>query len=116
MTIDETQVVRLEEIGGPTLVVGLIDIVLQELPGRVAGVRAALERQDREALGAAAHSVVSGTGHFGAFGLSDLARETEQASSGGDWPGLAESVTRLEALADTFLAYLARERARRVPA
>lgn len=115
MTIDESQVDRLEEIGGPGLVVSLIDIVLQELPGRIAGVRAALTRRDRETLGAAAHSVVSGTGHFGAFGLSDLARETEQAAPRGDWTALADTVTRMEALADTFLAYLARERARRAP-
>ena len=65
MTIDESQVVRLEEIGGPALVVNLIDIVLQELPGRIAGVHSALARRDHAALGSAAHSVVSGTGHFG---------------------------------------------------
>ncbi len=116
MTIDESQVVRLEEIGGPALVVNLIDIVLQELPGRLAGVHSALAGRDHAALGSAAHSVVSGTGHFGAFGLSDLAREIELAAPRGDWPALAESVARLEALTATFLAYLARERARRVPA
>jgi hypothetical protein len=116
MTIDESQVVRLEEIGGPRLVVSLIDIVLQELPARVAGMRAALLVQDRQTLGAAAHSVVSGTGHFGAFGLSDLARETELASAAGDWLLLADAVARIEAHTDDFLAFLARERARRVPA
>ena len=111
--IDESQVERLEEIGGAALVVSLIDIVLQELPARIAGVRAALLGQDRERLGSAAHSVVSSTGHFGAFGLSDVARETELAAAQSDWPTLAESVGRLEGLAEDFLAYLARERARR---
>jgi HPt (histidine-containing phosphotransfer) domain-containing protein len=116
VTIDDSAVVRLEEIGGPSLVISLIDLVLQELPPRVAGVRAALEEQDRTALGLAAHNVVSGTGHFGAFELAALAQQTERAAAGSGWPALAELVARLEQLAEEFLAYLARERARRVPA
>lgn len=115
MTIDESAVVRLEQIGGPALVISLIDLVLQELPARIAGVRAALAEQNREALGSAAHRVVSSTGHFGAFELAELAQQTERGSAGSDWPSLAESVARLEQLTEVFLAYLARERARRVP-
>lgn len=113
MKLDPSAIARLEEIGGPALVRGLIDLVLQELPSRVARIHEAVGRRDPGELGSAAHSLVSTTGNFGAFELADLARQTERSAPGADWPRLERLAAEIEVLAQEFLAHLAAERARR---
>lgn len=104
--MDPTAVRRLEEIGGSTLVITLVALVLEELPPRLARVHAAIAAEDRAALGPAAHSLISSTGNFGAFELADLARGIEIASADAAWATLAENAARLDDMTQEFLREL----------
>jgi HPt (histidine-containing phosphotransfer) domain-containing protein len=110
--MDPVAVQRLEEIGGRALVATLVTLVLEELPPRLARVHAAIQAEDRAALGPAAHSLISSTGNFGAFGLADLARRIEIASPDAPWGTLAENAAELDTLAREFLAELEQVRHR----
>lgn len=106
MVLDPAAVTRLEAIGGAALVRTLATLVLEEMPARVARVEVAVRTQDASALAPAAHSLISTTGNFGAFELSELARRIELAAPVADWPTLAQDSAQLRTLADTFLQEL----------
>jgi HPt (histidine-containing phosphotransfer) domain-containing protein len=106
MVMDPAAVRRLHAIGGATLIHTLATLVLEEMPARVARLEAAIRATDPAALAAAAHSLISTTGNFGAFELFELARRVELAAPAADWPALGHDAARLRELADAFLQEL----------
>jgi HPt (histidine-containing phosphotransfer) domain-containing protein len=106
MIMDPAAIARLEEIGGRPLVRTLVALVLEELPSRLERVRAAVASRDAGALGPAAHSLISTTGNFGAFDVSELARQIEIASPSADWDVLVRDAARLALLTQEFLTEL----------
>jgi HPt (histidine-containing phosphotransfer) domain-containing protein len=106
MIMDPAAIARLEEIGGRPLVRTLVALVLEELPSRLERVQAAVASRDTGALGPAAHSLISTTGNFGAFEVSELARQIEIASPSADWDVLVRDAARLALLTQEFLTEL----------
>ncbi len=106
MIMDPAAVARLQEIGGPALVRTLVRLVLEELPGRLARVEAAVAARDAAALAPAAHSLISTTGNFGAFQVSELARRIELAAPAAEWDALRNDTAELVALTRQFLQEL----------
>jgi HPt (histidine-containing phosphotransfer) domain-containing protein len=64
---------KLDELGamGPGLVRGVVTTFLDTLPERLAELRAAVARQDTEAVRALAHGVRGSAGYVGAVALAD---------------------------------------------
>jgi HPt (histidine-containing phosphotransfer) domain-containing protein len=106
MIMDPAAITRLEEIGGVQLVRTLATLVLDELPARLARVEAAVASHDAAELAPAAHSLISTTGNFGAFAVSELARRIEIASPAEEWDGLARDAAQLGTLTRAFLTEL----------
>ncbi len=106
MIMDPDAIARLEAIGGHGLVRSLVVLVLDELPGRLARLEAAAAARDAEALAPAAHSLISTTGNFGAFEVSELARRIELAAPVQAWDQLSADVARLADLSHQFLTEL----------
>lgn len=106
MIMDPAAVTRLQEIGGPALVGTLVRLVLEELPSRLARVEAAVVARDAAELAPAAHSLISTTGNFGAFQVSELARRIELAAPAGDWEALGADAANLMTLTRQFLQEL----------
>ena len=106
MIMDPAAVTRLQEIGGPALVRTLVRLVLEELPSRLARVEAAVQAHDPAELAPAAHSLISTTGNFGAFQVSELARRIELAAPAGDWRALGADAAELVTLTRQFLQEL----------
>jgi HPt (histidine-containing phosphotransfer) domain-containing protein len=103
MIMDPAAVTRLQEMGGPALVRTLVRLVLEELPSRLARVEAAVQAHDPAELAPAAHSLISTTGNFGAFQVSELARRIELAAPAGDWRALGADAAELVTLTRQFL-------------
>lgn len=106
MIMDPSAMERIESIGGKSLLRTLVVLVLEELPGRLTRLEAAVAARDASALGPAAHSLISTTGNFGAFALSELARQIEVASATPDWDAISRDATRLAGLARAFTSEL----------
>jgi HPt (histidine-containing phosphotransfer) domain-containing protein len=106
MIMDPAAVTRLQEMGGPALVRTLVRLVLEELPSRLARVEAAVKAHDPAELAPAAHSLISTTGNFGAFQVSELARRIELAAPAGDWRALGADAAELVTLTRQFLQEL----------
>jgi HPt (histidine-containing phosphotransfer) domain-containing protein len=106
MIMDPAAVTRLQEMGGPALVRTLVRLVLEELPSRLACVEAAVKAHDPAELAPAAHSLISTTGNFGAFQVSELARRIELAAPAGDWRALGADAAELVTLTRQFLQEL----------
>ena len=112
MIMDTAAVARLQEIGGPALVRTLVRLVLEELPGRLARVEAAVAAHDAAGLAPAAHSLISTTGNFGAFQVSELARRIELAAPAAQWETLTADAAGLVTLTRQFLQELEEVRMR----
>jgi HPt (histidine-containing phosphotransfer) domain-containing protein len=106
MIMDPAAVERLQEIGGPVLVRTLVRLVLEELPARLARVEAAVAARDAAELAPAAHSLISTTGNFGAFQVSELARRIELAAPAAQWDTLSADAAELVMLCRQFLQEL----------
>lgn len=106
MIMDPSAIGRIEKIGGKPLLRTLVTLVLEELPGRLRRLEAAVVARDASALGPAAHSLISSTGNFGAFELSELARQIEIASGAPDWEAISRDAIRLAGLASEFISEL----------
>lgn len=103
MIMDPAAVTRLQEIGGPALVRTLVRLVLEELPSRLARIEAAVAARDAAELAPAAHSLISTTGNFGAFQVSELARRIELTAPAAHWDTLRADAAELVSLARQFL-------------
>ena len=103
MIMDPAAVTRLQEIGGPALVRTLVRLVLEELPSRLARIEAAVAARDAAELAPAAHSLISTTGNFGAFQVSELARRIELTAPAAHWDTLRADAAELVSLTRQFL-------------
>lgn len=112
MIMDPAAVTRLQEMGGPALVRTLVRLVLEELPSRLARIEAAVAARDEAELAPAAHSLISTTGNFGAFQLSELARRIELAAPAAHWDTLRADAAEVVSLARQFLHELEEVRMR----
>ncbi|MBA2719155.1 MAG: Hpt domain-containing protein [Chloroflexi bacterium] len=115
--IDEATFDRLVEMTGGELdfVDELVDTYLEEADGQVTALRAALERDDQEALIRAAHSLKSGSLNVGALELGEACRGLEEGLRQGRIADAQELVTDIAAgFAEARTALLG-ERERRAP-
>lgn len=99
--IDSSALARLDRLGGPGFALRIIGIFLAECPRRIADARTALAGRDGDALGHAAHAVISSAGNVGAVGLAEFARGMEEDAEAARWETLTE---RVETMAGGFEA------------
>ncbi len=75
----------LEEGGDDDLLGELIDLFFEDAPGRIAGMRDAVTREDWPALASWAHSLKGSCGSLGAVRMADLCARLERLGrTGGD--------------------------------
>ncbi len=60
----------------------IVEMFVEEMPGRIAGLLECLERSDWEALGRAAHQLKGAAGSYGFSAISPSAAEVEEAAKG----------------------------------
>lgn len=86
----------LERVGGDQeLLKEIADLFLEDAPGLVDGIRAAIEKKDPEALQRAAHSLKGSVANFGAEETVALAFQLEQMGREGAVDDGAEAVFAL---------------------
>ncbi|MFY9212200.1 MAG: Hpt domain-containing protein [Aestuariivita sp.] len=78
--IDQTVFDDLKDAAGAEFVVELVATFLDEAPGMIADLRAALETADTDGFRRAAHSLKSNANVFGAHALAEPARDLELTS------------------------------------
>jgi HPt (histidine-containing phosphotransfer) domain-containing protein len=78
--LDEVQLAFLRRIGGDKLIHKLIDLVLENVPKRLAAARSALACGDAKKIGRAAHTLVSSAGNVGAVAMHEAAYNLETAA------------------------------------
>ena len=101
----------LQEDGDDDLLVELIDLFLEDAPGRVESMRDAIAREDWPALTSCAHSLRGSCGSLGALHLAELCGHLEQLGRSGGGRPAAELVYRdLEGQYGLVLDALRRER------
>ena len=90
--------------GSEELLLELAEIFLEECPGMMSQVRAAIDGQDAPALLLAAHSLKGSTRVFAATDATDAALALEQMGAAGNlsgaeerWAALGRDVERLKA-------------------
>ena len=98
-TIDLATFRALQETAGADFVKELVDAFLEEAPGMLADMRAALEAGEADRFRRAAHSLKSNSNTFGALGLGVLAKELEL---GGLDRAKAAGTTALDAVTQEF--------------
>lgn len=102
----------LQDEGQPDLVTELIDVFLEDLPGRLAAVRAAVDLGDAQAIRSAAHALKGSAASIGAARLAGVCARLEALGRAGEAaraPGLVAPIERAAAEVTPLLI------ARRVP-
>jgi HPt (histidine-containing phosphotransfer) domain-containing protein len=92
----DTQLARLEDIGGRDFVVEMIDLFLQVAPQRLDDARRGEQAGDLEAIAKAAHSLKSSAGNLGADAVQELAEQVEQLASACAAEAVSPLLRRLE--------------------
>lgn len=75
----------------------LIEVFLADAKPRVAAIRAAVARGDREALRSVAHSLKGSSANLGASGLAELCAGLERRAKSGSLEGADREASQLEA-------------------
>ena len=94
--IDPAGLARLHKIGGPSFVKQMIDIFLEEVPGRLAAARNGEQTGDHAAIAEAAHSIKQSAHNFGATSLSIIAQKIDVSVRAKDTANLSAMVNDLE--------------------
>jgi HPt (histidine-containing phosphotransfer) domain-containing protein len=93
---------------GRDVLAQVVDLFLQELPGRIASIAAAVERDEAPALEFAAHRLKGAAATLGAARLARLCDGLEQQGHDGSCAGAGEIVAdvrrELERVRDALLA------------
>lgn len=101
----------LQDDGEEDLLAELIDIFLADAPGRIAGMRDAIGREDWPAVASWAHSLKGSCGSLGAMHMAELCARLEQHGRVGAPRVEAEALFReLEGHYEMVRAALVRER------
>lgn len=79
----------------PETLDAIIIMFIEDAPGQMAGLRAALERQDHQALAQISHKLRGSTEFLGTSGISSLAAAVEHAAKHCDDGELAVQVPAL---------------------
>jgi CheY-like chemotaxis protein len=96
--------------GGTELLKRMVDIYLQDAPGRVAAMREGIEGRDSGTVGRAAHALKSASANLGAVALAELCRRVERLCLAGS---LAEAAPLVEAI-EQEIAYVGADLSHRV--
>lgn len=94
--VDDAAIDRLTRIGGADFVVEMIDLFLENAPGRLQAARKALASGDHGALYQAAHSLKSTSANVGARRLQTLAAQLEEQARSEQAAGLDGLLAALE--------------------
>jgi HPt (histidine-containing phosphotransfer) domain-containing protein len=98
-TVDPGALERLIQAGGTELLVGMVDLFLQNTPIRLDAMRSGIEQRDWSSIERAAHSMKSSAAYLGLFDLRDRAERIEAlAAEGAD----AQLVARIDELLRAF--------------
>ena len=108
--LDPSRLVRLERLGGRTLVDEMIDTFSAAATLRRAALQHALAGGDLAALADAAHSIVAGAGQLGATTLMADARRVEESARQGDAATALGATPALLASFDAALTALGQAR------
>lgn len=92
--LDPAAFVRLREWGGDELLHKMIDLFLENAPGRMAQIRAGMEGGDASEVEAGSHALKSSAGNLGAESLRRSAAALEAATEAED--------ARVDAVVDLF--------------
>ncbi len=95
-SIDE-RLARFRQLGGPQLVVELIDLFLETVPERLEDARAGAGGGDLAAVARSMHALKSSAGNLGAAALQRIAVEIESFALNRDGPSVAARMPDLEA-------------------
>ncbi|MFQ6613847.1 MAG: Hpt domain-containing protein [Fidelibacterota bacterium] len=107
---DPAALARLQKIGGRKLVLGILNIFLNQTPERLAVITAAFQTGDFETLGNTAHSLKSSAGNVGAANLQQAA-ETLETEADRPKPEIsADLIEELERFATNAVAYFTAKR------
>ena len=96
--IDKAAFDQLKQISGEDFMDELIDAFLDDAPGMLSGMRAALAAKDVDTFRRNAHSLKSNANTFGALELGSLAKELELMAKGNN----LDIGNRLEALEEAY--------------
>ncbi|MGE0552849.1 MAG: Hpt domain-containing protein [Gemmatimonadales bacterium] len=102
----------LQDEGQPDLVTELIDVFLEDLPGRLAAVQAAVDLGDPQAIRSAAHALKGSAASIGAARLAGACATLEALGRAGEVEGAPALVAPIERAAAEVAPLLI---ARRVP-
>lgn len=94
--IDSDAISRLRDFGGDKLLRGMIDLFVQNAPGKAAAARAALDAGDASALRAALHGLKSSAGQLGATTVQHACAAGETLAGGGAVAECAPHVQLIE--------------------
>jgi CheY-like chemotaxis protein/HPt (histidine-containing phosphotransfer) domain-containing protein len=96
--IDEKQLAKLAHLkapGGEPLTAHLFELLLKEVPGRIAAMQTALAAQEQESLMRAAHTLAGSCANLGAAALGAASRDLEETVRRQDWLEARGCLTRL---------------------
>jgi HPt (histidine-containing phosphotransfer) domain-containing protein len=92
--IDDLRALNPED---PAFLRELIDLFLQDVPGRIAEIEQALASKDAVLLTRAAHTIKGSCSNFGATGLRDISHTMEMQGKASDFAAAAASLISLRA-------------------
>lgn len=84
-----------QEPGEPDIVAELIEIFLDDCPGRLEAIRAGVEQNDAAAVAASAHALKSSCAQLGVLRMSAMCQYLEAQGKAGDLDGTQEIVVDL---------------------
>ena len=97
---------RMSRVGGASLVIELAALYLEDLPGRIARARDALDARDPLALAKAAHALRSSSAQLGAEALTTACDDVEDAAERGDLDRAALRMVDVDREASSFGEWL----------
>ena len=88
------------------LLIELIEIFLEDCPGKIAGIREAAETQNCEQVADIAHSLKGSSGNLAAKKISTLFLQIEQKGKNGDLTNISQILDEIEGHLTNFRNYL----------
>ncbi len=94
----------------PNVLNQLIDLYLNESPGRIAAINGAIQSHDAAKLAKAAHSFKGSSASIAARHVSRVCAELEAKGKANDWAGVDDLCAQLKVELDLAHAALSKER------
>ena len=80
----DARLAMLRRVGGDRLIRDLIDLLLENVPGKLRAARAALADGNADGVGRVAHALASSAGNLGAVEVQQTAYALERAAADGE--------------------------------